>query len=142
MQQRQQQVQGAKEGERRGSKAAGAAQHRAELAELRRKYTHRPIGGPEAARPEQQNQQQQQHAAPQQQAVAPLLPGRLKELKRRREQAALRGELEGFSSSDDEGGAAPAAPPTKRHKALPGRLRKKLAKQRSSGSRPALLHDS
>lgn len=110
-------VQQQRRGERsKGKRADGTGQPREEKEyrqQLRQKYTHAPIGGKAAA-----------HDKPQQ-----VLPGRLKELKRQRQLAAAAGVLEGFSS-DDEEGAAGSAQPSKRLKALPGRLRKKLAKQR------------
>jgi hypothetical protein len=65
-----------------------------------------------------------------------MLPGKLKELKRQRKAAAAAGQLAGFSSDEEGDGegaaaAAAAAPASKRIKALPGRLRKKLAKARA-----------
>ena len=83
-------------------------------ATLRRRQT----GGPPAA------------AAP-----APLLPGRLKQLNKRRRDA------DGMASDGDDdaglldlsGGADGATEQRGRPKQLPGRLRKKLAKQRAQG---------
>ncbi|PRW59081.1 DEAD-box ATP-dependent RNA helicase 20-like [Chlorella sorokiniana] len=143
-QQQQQQAGGKRKG--KSADAAKAAQ-KAEYQALKVKYSHAPIGGkgadhdkPAAGR----KARQEQAAAAQQKApakaaaskpaaaAAPLLPGRLKELKRQRQLAAATGQLEGFSDSEDEAPAA-AAPASKRHKALPGRLRKKLAKQKAAG---------
>lgn len=121
---------------RRQADAAKQAQ-KLELQELKKKYTHAPIGGyggdaskPAAsAKARREQQERQAAAAPSQQQAAPMLPGRLKELKRQRELAAAEGTLTGYSSSEDEG---PPPAVTKRLKALPGRLRKKLAKQRAA----------
>jgi U3 small nucleolar RNA-associated protein 14 len=115
-QQRQQQ-----RGERSKGKRAGTTQQQEKeyRQQLRQKYTHAPIGGAPAAAAQDKPQQ--------------VLPGRLKELKRQRQLAAAAGQLEGFSSEEEEEEAAAKAPPSKRLKALPGRLRKKLAKHRSTG---------
>ena len=141
-QQHQEQAGGKRKG--KGGDAAKAAQ-KAEYQALKVKYSHAPIGGkgadhdkPAASRKARQEQAAEQQKAPAKAAAAgkptaaaPLLPGRLKELKRQRQLAAAAGQLEGFSDSEDE---APAvAAPSKRHKALPGRLRKKLAKQKAAG---------
>ena len=135
-------------GGKRKGKAADAAKaaQKTEFQELKKKYSHAPIGGkgadhnqPAAGRKARQAQQAAAQAGakvpPAKPALpaAPLLPGRLKELKRQRQLAAAAGQLEGFSSSDDEGPVAAAPAASKRHKALPGRLRKKLAKQKAAG---------
>lgn len=147
VQQRQEQHQQQAGGKRKGKGAdAAKAAQKAEWQALKVKYSHAPIGGkgadhdkPAAGRKARQEQAAAQQAAPKAApaakpaAAAPMLPGRLKELKRQRQLAAAAGQLEGFSDSDDEGPAAAA--PSKRHKALPGRLRKKLAKQKAGGGR-------
>ena len=121
----QQQQQQQKEGGKRHV-AAAKQQQKDDLRQLKLKYTHKPIGG----LPTQEKKGKQlQVPAP---APALMLPGKLKELKRQRQHLAAAGQLAGFSSSDEEGALPASPPPSKRHKPLPGRLRKKLAKQRAA----------
>lgn len=148
VQQLQQQQQGGGGGKR--TKAGGDPSKQAQKTEwqaLKQKYSHAPIGGRAGAdghKPATGGKARREAAAAAKPAAAkqpakaasapvPLLPGRLKELKRQRQQAAAAGKLEGFSSDDDEGPAAAVAPASKRIKALPGRLRKKLAKAKAGG---------
>lgn len=124
--------------QRKPADAAKQAQKQV-FQELRQKYTHVPIGGrgedtskPTSSAKLRREQQKQQSAVAQQQQqerAVPMLPGRLKELKRQRELAAAQGTLTGYSSSEGEG---PSPKDSKRLKALPGRLRRKLAKQRAT----------
>lgn len=126
-------------GKKQGQQDAAKAAQKAEWQALKQRYTHAPIGGAAGAdgdRPAASSKARAAAAAAKPAAkpaaAQPMLPGRLKELKRQRLQQAAAGQLEGFSS-DDEAAPLPASPPaSKRHKALPGRLRKKLAKQKAA----------
>eukprot|EP00887_Chlorella_sp_A99_P004705 scaffold4.g4705.t1 len=133
-----------------GSGGRGAAQ-KEELRQLKAKYSHKPIGGSEAGAraaagaPAGGGKRPKPAAAaaaggaPPPPSAAKLLPGRLRELRKRGGSAAAIGGLldaAGFGSSEEEEEGGPAAAGVdgaggrRKPKALPGRLRKKLAKQK------------